>query len=380
MAEFTFVTHRVQRAKKQALLDFILDGLKLSGCTILYASDASNAPFFISFSTRAGERQGVLVYAFFANSEKTRNRPVDEHRFQVKYGSDAQASLVVAREPSGLCTTLFVGIDPDRGFLVGANPALYDGTPMFISVEFKRHHAEEIATRGWAAWERRSGRNEHQSVEVLVGATQRNLLKFIQFERLAVDLDPGNRQLVAEKVFGTPSIEGKHALIEELGLHESALLDLIHGAPRLKMAVRGWVAEAHLETYLSRQPDVSECHRIEHEGSPDVSLRYRGSRPILVECKNVLRVPASDGRPRIDFQRTRAAKGDPCSRYYRADDFAVLAACLHAVTEKWEFRFVATRVLEAHPTCKGRLASNLRVGGGAWQRNFRDVLATMARQ
>ena len=67
--------------------------------------------------------------------------------------------------------------------------------------------------------------------------------------------------------------------------------------------------------------------------------------------------------PKIDFQRTRASKGDPCSRYYRPTEFDVVAACLHAVTARWDFRFALPGELPAHKVCDGRIASNLRVDG-----------------
>jgi hypothetical protein len=127
------------------------------------------------------------------------------------------------------------------------------------------------------------------------------------------------------------------------------------------MAVRGWVAEAHLYDVLRVLPGVTDCERIEAEGKPDVSLRWRGSPPILIECKNSLRSTYADGRPKVDFQRTRAAKGDPCSRYYRPTDFHVLAACLHAVTDQWEFRFALTTELPPHETCPGRIKNMLPV-------------------
>jgi hypothetical protein len=86
-----------------------------------------------------------------------------------------------------------------------------------------------------------------------------------------------------------------------------------------------------------------------------------GSPPILIECKNTLRQTYADGRPKVDFQRTRASKGDPCSRYYAPSDFPILAACLHAVTERWEFRFALTGELPAHKTCEGRIANMVPV-------------------
>jgi hypothetical protein len=75
----------------------------------------------------------------------------------------------------------------------------------------------------------------------------------------------------------------------------------------------------------------------------------------------VLRKRTADGLARIDFQRTRASKKDPCSRYYSARDFDVLAACLHAVTERWEFQYSVTQDLDPHRICKGKLSNNVKI-------------------
>ena len=123
-----------------------------------------------------------------------------------------------------------------------------------------------------------------------------------------------------------------HKLLDELNITQEALLDLISSANRLKMAVRGWVAETHLETFLKGVDGVSDYIRLQGDGKPDVSLRWKGSKPILIECKNVLRTTYAGGIPKLDFQRTRAAKSDPCSRYYMPSDFDVVAACLHPIT------------------------------------------------
>ncbi|MFB2605847.1 hypothetical protein ACE04B_28405, partial [Rhizobium phaseoli] len=67
------------------MLDFVRVALEAHDCRIIYASEPDRAPYYIVFDTPAGDRQGLLVYAFFANSKLTKNRPDDEHRFQVKY-------------------------------------------------------------------------------------------------------------------------------------------------------------------------------------------------------------------------------------------------------------------------------------------------------
>lgn len=376
MSSFQYKKWGVMRSAKAPMLDFLIAGLRAAGCTILHASDPATAPFFISFETPIGERQGVLAYAFFANSRTTRNRPQDEHRFQIKYGSDTTATLALEQDPAGLVTTIFVGIDTERGIMVGADPVLHDGTPMFISLEFKRSNADSVKSNGWGAWERESRRKDGDPVEVLVGVSQERVLDFIRFERLAVGLGAGHRQLLAEKLLGDPELSGTgpHALTEELSLSGREVLDLIQGASRLKMAVRGWVAEHHLEKFLQTVPGVEACRRLDDEGRPDIELRFRQSKPILIECKNVLRTKAADGSARVDFQRTRASKGDPCSRYYSPGDFQIVAACMHAVTQEWEYRFVPTARLPAHATCVGRIRSNLKVGAD-WTENAVDALS-----
>ncbi|MFM0325487.1 hypothetical protein [Caballeronia glebae] len=381
MAGFEYKKWSVQRSAKQPLLDFIVEGLKAANCTILSTSDAAHAPFLITYETPLGERQGVLAYAFFANSKVTRNRPTDEHRFQIKYGSDERAVLPIEQDPTRLLTTIFVGIDLERKISVGADPVLHDGTKMFISLEFKRSHAEQIARDGWHAWERESARAKNDPVEVLVGVQQKNILEFIRFERVALGLDAGHRQLLAERLLGDPRLTvattAPHALTSELKMSANAVLDLIQTANRLKMAVRGWVAEHHLEHFLQGVPGVKDCRRLDIEGGADIELRFRNSGPLLVECKNVLRVTGKGGVPRVDFQRTRASKADPCSRYYQPTDFHVLAACLHAVTEKWEYRFVSTMRLPGHQKCPGRIQNSLRVDTD-WYEDPAEVFSVLA--
>src|SRR4051794_26453837 len=136
----------------------MLDALKGEGCKLLYVPPANRAPFRITFETPAGERMGIVAYAFTANSKRTRNRPEDEHRFQMKYGSGSENGggrlHELWQDPYGLYTTLLVGIDIERGMFVGADPVLHNPTKLFISVEFKRAHATAIKADGWHTWER----------------------------------------------------------------------------------------------------------------------------------------------------------------------------------------------------------------------------------
>jgi hypothetical protein len=167
-------------------------------------------------------------------------------------------------------------------------------------------------------------------------------------------------------------------LLDELNITQEALLDLISSANRLKMAVRGWVAETHLETFLKGVDGVSDYIRLQGDGKPDVSLRWKGSKPILIECKNVLRTTYAGGIPKLDFQRTRAAKSDPCSRYYMPGDFDVVAACLHPIRERWEFRFALTSELPAHGHCDGRIDNNIRVSERHFSPTIQQLLDKVA--
>jgi hypothetical protein len=370
-------TYAVQAAARKPLVDFMLDGLRAAGCRILFSSDASRAPFVITFETGDGERFGVVAYAFLATRTSTRNRPPDERSFQIKYGGkEAHNVHHLWQDPHSLYTTLLIGIDPKEGYFVAADPAMHNPTKFFIRLEFKDEHAELIKRSGWHAWERdrRSTFAFPEPVEVLVGGTRDAFLDLVRFERAAQGLSQGDRQLLAEKpeLFADPSPTGHpgtdlatpasaHPLAKELALEPHAILELIANARRLKMAVRGWVAEEHLRTTLASVPGVSHCETLDQEGGPDIRLRYRQGPPLTIECKNVLRNLQRDGLPRIDFQRTRASKADPCSRYYSPADFDVVAGCLHAVTERWEFRYVLPEALASHKSCPGRIASNVRV-------------------
>ena len=369
----------VSAAARAPLLAFMLDALRAEGCRVIHVSDPRKAPYVITFETRAGERIGIVAYAFTATRTPTLNRPADERSFQLKYGSKEGYGLnehPLWQDGMGLLTTLLIGIDPVGGFFVAADPERHNPTKFFIRLEFKDHHAAAIKADGWHAWERdRRAGDMAEPVEVLVGGTRDRFLDLIRFERAALGLPPGDRQLLAERpalfaeaVAADEEVARRaalaaHPLEAEFELSPDQILTLIAGARRLKMAVRGWVAEEKLREALAATPGVTSCERLDEEGGPDLRVSWQGGRPLHIECKNVLRATTSNGTPRIDFQRTRASKADPCSRYYAPGDFDVVAGCLHAVTERWEFRYVRPAILAPHAKCAGKLASNLRVDG-----------------
>lgn len=410
-ASIEYPTYRVRKHDRQPLIDFIVSALRGAGCRMLFIPPATEAPFRFTFETPVGERLGIIVYAFLANSTLTKNRPADEHRFQVKYGSKKSSELQpLFHDPYSLYTTLFVGINPQAGFFVAADPWLHSPTKFFISIEFKQHNADAVLEQGWCAWERerddgnkqgketedeRTKKSLDEPVEVMVGGTAEHFLRYVYFERAALREDQGQRHWLADNISHvsafpllptkagqdaapTPTPSNLHVLTQEFDLSAAEVLDLIEKAPRLKMAVRGWVAEEHLYRQLRVVPGVRSCARIEEEGGADVRLRYQGSRLLELECKNALRKPTAAGLARVDFQRTRASKADPCSRYYRPGDFDIVAACLHALSSQWEYRFVLPSALDEHPRCPGRLWNNVRVDD-RWLDDPAQILTLAAR-
>lgn len=356
----------------------MVDALEKKGCRILHKPSAQIAPFRITFETPQGERMGIVAYAFLANNKEVKNRPKDEHRFQIKYGGDLSGLHEIWQDPYGLYVTLLIGINPQMNFFVAADPVLRNPTRFSVSVELKEKQAKEIIEKKWFAWERerRLGKRQDEPLfEALVGGTADQFLRLIRFEREAWGEEPGERHYLAEHFVDTalitasrellaapPAIatEQLHALAAEFSLPESKVLDLISERRMLKMAVRGSVAEEHLVNTLRGVAGVRDCYRLEDDRGPDVVLSFQDTN-VAVECKNSSRVPTKDGLEKIDLQRTRTSKADPCSRYYKPSEFDLVAACIHAVTGRWEFRFASTRDLDPHKTCAGRLSNNVKL-------------------
>jgi hypothetical protein len=133
----------------------------------------------------------------------------------------------------------------------------------------------------------------------------------------------------------------------------------------------GWYA---WERQKRLQSGLEEPVEVMVGGVPESFLSYvrferaakgleSGHRALLadIECKNILRSTYADGTFRLDFQRTRASKSDPCSRYYAPEEFDLVAACLHPRTERWEFRYALTADLDPHDKCEGRLSNRARL-------------------
>jgi hypothetical protein len=406
--------------KKEDILKFIAGAIELSGGKVVEAPSPNTAPFQFTVQMPSGEIVRLLCYAFFANRYQQRGRPPDEHRFQVKYGSDFKRyhHIHIASAPDSV--TLMFGVHLEKGLFIAVDPAMHEVTWFSKSVEFKEHDLDAALVSGWHGWERERllGGRRLKSVpsrdvgialellnaqdEALLAFTPDRFLKYVQIERVASGLPAGERLLIAEKlapttlaaatasppsgsrllaVHETPATYRKrgpgkpiHPLETELGLSAAEILDLIDGAFRLKVAVRGNAAERHLHDYVTDLAGVTDVVAIDEDGRPDLDVEFRGRRKrALIECKTVGRRLVR-GHPKVDFQKTRATQGEPCNRYYRASQFDILAACLHPVTEEWDFRFCTTRAMDPHPKCPDRLDHKVYVEGDRWEDSLSELL------
>lgn len=364
--------------------------LEASGATILSRANPTVAPFEMTIRSPAGEVHDLVCYAFTANEYKQKGRPAGEHRFQVKYGSDFDKYHELFFDPSRRKVTLMFGVHHELDLFIAVDPEMHNPTWFSMSVEFKVAELEATLASGWHTWERernsarrkREMPNENLLTESVSAFEPKHFLRYIAFEKLASGMDTGERMLLWEKAekgaldVTTPSrIEVGHPLEKMLGLPAYDILDVVQDHFRLLVALRGSVAEYHLGEHLRTISDLSEVEQLDLDGQPDFRANFRGQR-VLIECKNALRKLAKDQRPRVDFQKTRASKGDPCSRYYSVDQFDVLAACLHPITENWEFAFCRTTALRPHPKCSERLATGVVITPDHWRANIVECLAS----
>lgn len=376
--------------RRHETIRLLLGALERSGARIVSRPDPASAPFEVGILTPEGERLDLVCYAFTANKYEQEGRPGDEHRFQVKYGSSFHEYHELYMDPEGRKVTLFlgVGVGEDEGLFVACDPAMHNPTWFSRSVEFKSADLERARRTGWHGWEReRTDIRRKQEMpeasfetEALLAFTPKNFLKYVQLERLTTGMDPGERLLIAERLGRRVEPEPlpgdglRHELEVELGYTAEEILEMIGGRFRLRAAVRGAAAERHLEQHIREVPGVRRVASIDKDAGGDFEVVYLDRRPVVVECKNVLKGTTAAGHPRVDFQKTRASRGDPCSRYYRPEQFDVLAACLHPVTARWDYRFRVTRTMEPHPKCVGHLHHRVLVEGPQWTESLGGLL------
>ncbi len=363
----------------------ICEALEVCGATILTKPNPTVAPYELRFRTPGGQETDLVCYAFTANEYRQRGRAAGEHRFQIKYGSDFKRAHTLFFDPRRQKVTLMFGVHHEQELFVCVDPQMHNPTWFSMSVEFKESELSKAKKSGWHSWERERSSvrrvlempQANLSTEAIGAFAAENFLRYVAFEQMASGMDTGERGLLWDKA-GQGGLESRtklqglvgHPLEQMLGLPASQILDVVQEHFRLLVALRGSVAEYHLGEVLRNMEGIEDVQPLDKDGEPDFVVTFKREK-LRIECKNTLRSRTALGFPKVDFQKTRASKSDPCSRFYSPDHFEVLAACLHPVTEKWEYSFCPTSALAPHPKCPERLATNVVVSGDRWSRELR---------
>lgn len=374
------------------LHEFLVDAVSLSGGEVLYASDPNKVPVYLGVDAGNGQRLGLMIYPFRMTRKETRNRPRDEVKGQLRYGAEKtwkEEGHFVARDAAGVDTTLLLGLYPEGGLILGLDPSLYDPLPLGISVYAKDQQVAEVAQDGWTVWERannpgsrRTAPRASEGLETLVGFRPSRLLDYARFERHASDLgldQPLRYAAAMDAAAGAVSeasvgnSAAPHSLEANFGLSAREILDIIHTRMRLEVAVKGGVAEHHLERRLHADPSVTAIERLDEDGQPDFRVRMANGATVLIECKNASPERYANGDMKVEVQKTRATRNDPAGRLYRPERFDLVAACLYSPTRHWNFVFIRASRLDRHASHPDRLAATHRIDG-RWSTTLRDAL------
>ncbi len=352
------------------LHNFLIAAVEASGGRVLYASDPHRAPVFLGVQLDSDERIGMLIYPFRVTRNAIRNRPADEVRGQLRYGAEESWTREhpVGRDVAGVDVTMILGVDLADEVLLGLDARLWDPLPMGISFYAKDAEIAQAKTSGWHVWEKinrggtkRSEPRSPTSLETVVAFAPHRLIDYARLERRATSLrlDPPLRYSTAvalSKPSAGDPLPHRHVLEEQFALTSEQILDIIGGRNRLSVAVRGGVAEYHLEHQLDHAPDVASVERLDVDAMHDFNVILADGRLLRVECKNASPKTTARGDFRVEVQKTRASKGDPASRFYPVTGFDVVAACLFSPTGRWEFRFGRTSDMTRHKDFPDRLA------------------------
>lgn len=350
---------------------FLLDAVRASGGRVLYASDPHRAPVYLGVQLDSDERIGMLVYPFRVTRNSIKNRPDDEVRGQLRYGAEEswRREHPVGRDVAGVDVTMILGVDLADGVILGLDANLWDPLPMGISFYAKDAEIQQAKASGWHVWEKinrpgtkRSEPRSPTSLETVVAFTPDRLIDYARLERRATSLrlDPPLRYSAAVALADKAAVDElprRHVLEEQFALTSEQILDIIGGRNRLSVAVRGGVAEYHLEHLLDNSPDIAAVERLDVDAMHDFNVILADGRLMRVECKNASPKTSASGSFKVEVQKTRASKGDPASRFYPVDGFDVVAACLFSPTGRWEFRYGLTSRMARHKDFPDRLAA-----------------------
>lgn len=367
-------------ADRASVVEVLESGIAASGGRVIFSSfrDERVAPVYIGAEEGNGGRYGMLVYPFRATKRVTSGRPVDEHRAQIRLSDPTRMrdeSNVIARDLAGVDVTLVLTVDPELEFIVGLDPLVYEDLPMGISVYYRDQNVADADDHGWSVWEtKKSGGSRRPRVvelQTMVGFRPHRLLDYVRFEARAsaLGLSPALRGSLAREFVHSPA--GPHHLEAFFGLGSSEILDIIESNFRLGVAVRGGVAERHLERVLRADPAVAEVQPIDADGQPDFRVTTRDGDVVLIECKTASAHRYKNGDFKVEAQKTRDSGA---GRKYTFGQFGILAACLFSATGLWEYRFRWATGLVSWSEDPTRIQPVQRIDA-TWATSLGDLLA-----
>jgi hypothetical protein len=161
------------------------------------------------------------------------------------------------------------------------------------------------------------------------------------------------------------------------------ILTAIARAFRAKVAVRGVLAESQLVSHLEgamAAGRIDAFERLDKDGQHDANVTI-GGRSLRIECKAVH--PRPQKRPPsivVETQKTRATPGHPETRFYRVDQFDIVAACLFPYNGEWSFLFALSAHLKEHRLYPGRLAAIQKIvlpvgSDGVWTPDLASLVS-----
>lgn len=365
---------------RSAVVDVIEGAIRASGGRLIYSSfrEEQVAPMYFGAEDTAGHRYGLLIYPFTTTRRETRNRPPGERRSQIRFGDpkrEREQENLIGRDLAGVDITLVLCVDPEHGFIIGLDPLIYEDLPMGISVYYSDKHIALADEHNWGVWERKkAGGKRRQSwdgLETIVGFRPNRLLDYARFEAeaSALALSPGLRFKLAEQ-YATPSLEEAHRLESLFSLDAAVILDIVEANFRLGVAVRGGVAEHHLQRALEDEELITEVTPIDEDGQPDFRITA-GRLELTIECKTASPNAYANGDYKVEVQKTR---GQGAARKYKYRQFDIVAACLFSATGVWEYRFRRTTELLPYAGDPTRIAATHRVNDD-WSTSVAELLA-----
>lgn len=163
----------------------------------------------------------------------------------------------------------------------------------------------------------------------------------------------------------------RHPLEIAYQLTATEMLDALSRRFRARVALEGAVAEVHLGKIIrafQKTGKIASFEEHDVDGHPDFTIVLTSGESLTIECKNVrdkaeaYRTGGQVVAYKVETQKTRAAQGDPSSRYYDVDYFDILAVCLGKKSGDWtQFVFAKAGDLARHQTYPGKIATMQRV-------------------